>query len=293
MPQLHPIIPVLRNRPLSWGVLIAVGLVVAPELTPFDPNDLGAIELRDARRPPWFFAGSDARFPLGTDRQGRDLLSALAHGARTSVAIALTATLLAAVVGTGLGLLSSTGATWRRTLIGRAGELQLAYPAVVAALLIHAAVTALFPGGMPDATTGFAMVVSAIALGSWPEFAAVARAKAATLWRQDYVTSAVAIGASDHAILWQHIWPGVRSAVAALALAVAVRAIAIEATLSYLGTGLPAAHPTLGGLIRTGQPGLLSGHWWMAGIPILVLIGLCLGLASLASTAQLDQQASA
>lgn len=271
--------PGLPPRPFPLATLAAAILLAVVALTffvmPADGLASSAIDLADAHRPPWFLADNDARFPLGTDDQGRSLNFAIVAGMRTSLLISLSAVALASGVGLVLGLLAATGHRWLDVAIVRFAELQQALPPIATALLLGTLWPSAAAGEFARAGT-FWITVVPIALAAWPEFALTVRGSAASLRQQDYVAAAVVTGARPATILYRHIWPGVRPAVLTLAACYLPRAIAVEATLSYLGVGQLADTPTLGAMIRTGQAELVSGYWWCAGFPLLTLVIICM-----------------
>lgn len=267
------------TRPFPLATLSAAILLAGVALTffvmPANRLAFAAIDLADALRPPWFLAGGDRRFPLGTDAQGRSLDFAIIAGMRTSLLVALSAVALASGVGLAIGFLAASANRWLDAAIMRIAELQQALPPVATALLLGALWAPAAAGEFARADTYWISVVS-IALAAWPEFALTVRGSALSLRQKDYVAAAVVLGGRPTRILRRHIWPGVRPAVLTLAACYLPRAIAIEATLTYLGVGQLADTPTLGAMIRTGQAELVSGCWWCAGIPLLALVIICM-----------------
>jgi len=284
----------------GWGAAALsamIGLVViAPLLAPFDPYELSSIELRDARLPPAFFDAGTMRYLFGTDGQGRDILSALTHGARSTLLIGLTVTLIAGIIGTALGLAASAGGRLIDTIIMRAADIQLSYPAILVALLLDGVGRTIFAVGSSGLAelhangseyetrnvASFVIVIVALSMAYWPYFARTIRAAARVEWSKPYVGAAEAIGLRGFEILARYIWPNVRGQVIVLGTWTLSQAMACEATLSYLGVGLPGNVPSLGVMIRTGQSGLMMGEWWIAGLPTLVLVVLTVTVASIA-----------
>lgn len=270
----------LRSRPRPFPIatlsaaLLLAGVTLTFFMMPANRLAFAAIDLANAHQPPWFFAGDDARFPLGTDGQGRSLDFAIVAGIRTSLLVALSAVVLATGVGLLLGFLAATRCRWLDIAVMRFAELQQALPPVAIALLLGTLWPPAAAGEFARVDTFWISVVS-IALAAWPEFALTVRTSSLSLRQQDYVAAAVVLGGRPATILCRHIWPGVRPALLTLAACYLPRAIAVEATLSYLGIGQLADTPTLGAMIRTGQAELVSGRWWCAGLPLLTLVIIC------------------
>jgi peptide/nickel transport system permease protein len=277
-PVYSRLIPHLSGMRVMASLFLLGVVVGAISLTPLEPQSRS---LADARSPPLGFPDARLIFPLGTDAMGRDMATMLASAGRTSLLIALGSSLIAAVVGTSLGLLASSAGRTIDRLIVRLTEFQLTFPAIFVALILHAML------GMSDEPaasriTGSLLVTLAIAAAAWPEHALLSRAAARREWRLEHIEAARAIGASELSIVRRNIWPSVRPHTITLMVWTASRAVGIEATLSYLGVGLPVGVPSLGRMIRDGQSGLLSGEWWLAGLPILVAVVLCSTLAVVA-----------
>lgn len=263
------------------AVCLAAIMIIPGTFAPYDPFDPAAIDLSNAGLPPALFFGGRPGFPLGTDEQGRDLLSLLVFGTRTSLMIATIATLIAAIVGTLLGLTAAITGHLVDSGIRRLAEIQLTFPAIIVALILQAILTAahVAPGGSVIPAT---LVIAAIAVAGWPEFALGVRAVARAQLPRDYIAAAVSIGRSPTGIVRHHLWPAARGQVVVLSLWTAARAITIEATLSFLGSGLPPQTPSLGRLIRDGHAGLLVGKWWQAGPALVVVTALILFLGAAA-----------
>jgi peptide/nickel transport system permease protein len=268
---------------LGAALGLAAVLIVPDFLSPYDPFDLAAIDLANSRLPPMFFAAGTRTFLLGTDDQGRDLVSLLIYGTRTTLLVAIFATAIAATIGTVLGLAAIVGGRIVDAGVRRVAEFQLAFPALLVALLLQAklAATSLGPNTLAASA---AIVIAAIAIAGWPEFALGVRAIARTQLSRDYIAAAISIGQSPAGIVRHHLWPAVRGQVLVLSLWTAARAITVEATLSFLGNGLPPQTPSLGRLIRDGYATLIAGEWWVAGPALIVVTALILLLGAIAES---------
>ncbi len=250
--------------------LIAVALV-APWIAPADPTDIGSYNLIDSELPPSFVADGDPRYFLGTDNQGRDLLSAIMYGARVSILIGGGAVLLAAVFGVALGLISGYFGGWIDAAIMRVGDVILSLPTILLALLVSGLARALIPNAASAAWAPF-ILIGAIAIHEWVQYARTVRAATMVESRREYVKAAKVIGLPAWRILLRHVLPNVMSSVLVIATINLAGAILTEATLSFLGVGMPPTYPSLGTLIRIGNEFVFSGIWWIAFFPALTLV---------------------
>ena len=273
----------LRRVPLSvWlAGLLALGIIaaaaLAPLIAPFNPTDLTSFNLIDAELPPRFSADGDARFLLGTDNQGRDLLSAMLYGARVSILIGGGAVLVAAVVGVGLGLLAGYFGGWVDAVIMRLGDVILSFPTILLALLVAGVARMLFPAAS-SAEWAPIILVGAIAIHEWVQYARTVRAATMVESARDYVRAVKVIGLPSRQIMLRHILPNVMGPVLVIATINLAAAVLTEATLSFLGVGMPPTYPSLGTLIRIGNEFVFSGVWWIALFPALLLVLLVLGV---------------
>lgn len=274
---------ILRHMPISVMLaallaLIIIGAAVfAPVLSPFDPTDLKSFNLIDAEIPPRFAADGDPRFLLGTDNQGRDLFSTMLYGARVSIAIGGGAVLVAASVGVLLGLLAGYLGGWVDALIMRVGDVILSFPTILLALLVAGIARTLFPaaGGAEWAPV---ILIGAISIHEWVQYARTVRAATMVESARDYVRAVRVIGLPSHRIMLRHILPNVMGPVLVIATINLAAAILTEATLSFLGVGMPPTYPSLGTLIRIGNEFVFSGIWWIALFPALLLVLLVLAV---------------
>lgn len=250
----------------------------APWLAPHDPTDLATLELADALLPPSWLADGRPRYLLGTDAQGRDILSALMYGTRISLMVGVASVLLSMLIGIALGLLAGYLGGKTDALIMRLCDVMLSFPAILVALLVDGAGRAVFP----DAHDGFALIVLivAISLTGWVQYARTVRGSTLIERNKEYVQAARVIGVPPLRLMRRHVLPNVMGPVTVLATIHVATAILIEATLSFLGVGMPVTSPSLGTLVRVGNDFLLSGEWWIAIFPgaMLVLIALSTNL---------------
>ena len=252
--------------------------VFAPWVAPHDPFDLATLNLADARLPPAWEDEGNASYLLGTDDQGRCILSALMYGARISLAVGLASVLLSVVAGVGLGLLSGFAGGKVDAFIMRVCDVMLSFPSILIALLIDGVGRALFPNA--HETLAFGVLIFAIALGGWVQYARTVRGSTLVERNKEYVQAARVIGVAPWRIMARHVLPNVMGPVLVLATIQVAAAILTEATLSFLGVGVPPTSPSLGTLIRIGNDFLFSGEWWITIFPgvMLVLIALSVNL---------------
>ncbi len=270
-----------RNSPVAMVAAAVAALCVfcaafAPWVAPHDPFDLASLELSDSRLPPAWDAEGKPAYLLGTDDQGRDILSALMYGARISLLVGLASVLLSVLVGVSLGLLSGFVGGRIDAFIMRVCDVMLSFPPILIALLIDGVGRALFPNAHD--TLAFAVLILAIALSGWVKFARTVRGSTLVERNKEYVQAARVIGVPRWRIMARHVLPNVTGPVLVLATIDIGQAILIEATLSFLGVGVPPTRPSLGTLIRIGNDFLFSGEWWITIFPGLVLVMIALSV---------------
>ena len=260
------------------ALLLIGGALFAEVVTPHRPFDLAALNLADARLPPMWLDGGSRSFPLGTDDQGRDILSALFFGARISLIVGVLAVLLSMAFGVTVGLLAGFVGGRLDAFLMRVCDVMLSFPSILVALLIDGVGRVLFPDA--PASLAVAVLVLAIALTGWVPYARTVRGSTLVERHKDYVSAARLIGVAPLAIMRRHVLPNVLSPVLVLATIQVASAIITEATLSFLGVGVPPTSPSLGTLIRIGNDLLFSGEWWITVFPgaMLVLIALSVNL---------------
>lgn len=221
--------------------------------------------------PPAWQEGGNKAFLLGTDEQGRDLLSAILYGLRVSMEIGLSSVVISIVVGVSLGLLSGYAGGFTDTLIMRFCDIMLSFPAILLALLVDGVVRVLLPNEVHDQAS-YGVLIFAISLSGWVKYARTVRGATLSEKRRDYVQAAQVFGVSSTRIMFTHILPNVCGPILVLATVQVATAIIAEATLSFLGVGVPPTTPSLGTLIRVGNEYLFSGEWWITIFPGLTLI---------------------
>ena len=260
------------------ALLLIGGALFAEVVTPHRPFDLATLNLADARLPPMWLDGGSRSFPLGTDDQGRDILSALFFGARISLIVGVLAVLLSMAFGVTVGLLAGFVGGRLDAFLMRVCDVMLSFPSILVALLIDGVGRVLFPDA--PASLAVAVLVLAIALTGWVPYARTVRGSTLVERHKDYVSAARLIGVAPLAIMRRHVLPNVLSPVLVLATIQVASAIITEATLSFLGVGVPPTSPSLGTLIRIGNDLLFSGEWWITVFPgaMLVLIALSVNL---------------
>lgn len=247
-------------------------------VAPHNPFDLASLELMDARLPPAWMEEGTRKYILGTDDQGRDILSALMYGARISLFVGLASVVLSMVIGVGLGLLSGFVGGKVDAFIMRVCDVMLSFPSILIALLIDGVGRAMFPNAHD--TLAFLVLILAISLTGWVQYARTVRGSTMVERNKEYVQAARVIGVKPSRIMWKHVLPNVLGPVLVLATIQVAAAIITEATLSFLGVGVPPTSPSLGTLIRVGNDFLFSGEWWITIWPgaMLVLIALSVNL---------------
>ena len=252
--------------------------VFAPWVAPHNPLDLTTLELSDARLPPAWMEGGSRKYLLGTDDQGRDILSALMYGARISLFVGLVSVLISVVVGVLLGLVAGFKGGWVDSFLMRLCDVMLSFPAILVALLIAGVGRALFPNA--NESLAFGVLVIAISLTGWVQYARTVRGSTMVERGKEYVQAARVTGVPSWRIMLRHVLPNVMGPVMVLATIQVATAIITEATLSFLGVGVPPTSPSLGTLIRVGNDYLFSGEWWITIFPglMLVLIALSVNL---------------
>jgi peptide/nickel transport system permease protein len=258
-------------------LIIVLGALLAPLIAPHDPYDLRQLSLLDSHNPPAWLTGGDLRFLLGTDDQGRDVFSTILYGSRQSIAIGAMATLFAACLGITLGLIAGYTGGSADSLIMRAADIQATFPAILIAMLIDGTSRALF-GEQRNEQVVFWVMVLSIGLSFWVQYARTVRGSTLVEKNKDYVLAARLIGIRPGLILFRHVLPNVVGPVLVIATINLALAIITEATLSFLGLGLPSTQPSLGTLIQIGQKYLFAGEWWIAIFPGITLAALVLAV---------------
>ena len=252
--------------------------VFAGVIAPHNPFDLATLELSDSMLPPAWMAGGRWTYVLGTDEQGRDVLSALMYGARISLLIGGASVLVSTVVGVGLGLVSGYAGGAVDAFIMRVCDVMLSFPSILIALLIAGVGRALFP--QAHDSLAFGVLILAIALPGWVQYARTVRGSTLVERNKEYVQAARVVGVPTLRIMRRHVLPNVLGPVLVLATIHLAVAIQTEATLSFLGVGVSPTSPSLGTFINEGNKQLFSGAWWLVIFPgsMLLLIALSMNL---------------
>ncbi len=258
-------------------VLIVGGAALAPWIAPSNPYDLSSFSLMDGLLPPFWQEGGQPRFLLGTDDQGRDMVSAILYGARLSLLIGLMAMAVATVLGVGLGLAAGYFGGRFDAVVMRIADVQLALPAILTALLIDGIARGALPPALHE-DLRVTVLTMAIALSLWVNFARTARASTFVEKNKEYVQAAMIQGQHPLRVMFVHVLPNILGPLLVIMTVDLASAILLEATLSFLGIGLPADSPSLGTLIRIGMQFLLSGEWWILWVPTLFLVALVVSI---------------
>ena len=274
---------ILKAPVAFWSALVLACLCIAafgaPLLAPYDAFDPGSANVADARLPPGSHGMFGDSYPLGTDPQGRDLLSAMMYGLRTSLAVGFGSVVLAALVGVTLGLLSGYFGGILDAVVMRIADIQLSLPPILVALLIDGVTLAMLDRARHD-LLAIPTLILAISTSLWVQFARTVRARTQIEKNKDYVLAARISGVGTFRVLTAHILPNVGVPALVIATVNLAVAILVEATLSFLGVGVPATQPSLGTLVRIGNEFLFSGDWWMSILPggLLVAVALSINL---------------
>ena len=270
-----------RSRVTVSATLVAIviigGAVLAPWLAPHDPFDPGSLSLLDASNPPAWLDGGSWTYPLGTDNQGRDILSAILYGSRLSLMVGFSAVFLAMLLGVTLGLIAGWNGGLVEAIIMRVADVKLSFPAILIALLIDGLARGVLPRDAQSEIAPYVLIV-AIALSFWVQYARTVRASTLVERDKEYILAARIIGVRPVKIVLGHLLPNVIGPVLVIATINLALAILTEATLSFLGVGLPPTQPSLGTLIRNGNDYLFSGDWWISIFPGVVLAALILSV---------------
>ncbi len=259
------------------ALILVVGAVFAPWLAPHDPMDVASLSLMDSFKPPIFMPDADWSNLLGTDNQGRDVLSAIMYGMRISLVVGLLSVLFAIVVGIAVGLLAGYAGGVTDTVLMRIADVQLTFPTILTALLVDGVITAALPRTMREALQIY-VIIFAIGISLWPNFARTVRGSTLVERNKDYVMAARVIGVPSWRIMLSHVLPNITGPVMVVGTLSLGLAVIAEATLSFLGVGLPPTEPSLGTLIRFGDDFLFSGQWWVTVFPGVALIMMVLAI---------------
>jgi peptide/nickel transport system permease protein len=258
-------------------VLIIAIAFLSPLIAPHTPFDPSTLSLSDGLKPPAWMQDGDWAFPLGTDDQGRDVLSSIMYGTRLSLVVGLASVIVSMLLGISLGLVSGYVGGATDAVIMRIADVQLTFPAILVALLIDGVVRGLISVQRHDEIALF-VIIGAIGLSFWVQYARTVRGSVLVEKNKEYVQAARVIGLSPVLIMVRHVLPNVTGPVLVIATINLGLAIISEATLSFLGVGLPSTQPSLGTLIRLGNELLQSGEWWITVFPGITLAALVLAV---------------
>jgi peptide/nickel transport system permease protein len=272
-----------RHSPVAMAstfvaLLMIAAAVLAPLIAPQNPFNPAGLNLMDGfTHPGEAGMGSGRIFHLGADEQGRDLLSAILYGSRVSLLIGFISVLFSMGLGIGLGLLAGYAGGRTDALIMRIADIQLSFPAILIALLVFGVAKGVIPPMHQERATLFVMIF-ALGISNWAQYCRTVRASTLVEKSKDYVAAAKLIGISPFPLMLKHILPNVMGPVMVIATINLALTILEEATLSFLGVGMPPTQPSLGTLIRFGQQFMFSGEWWILLFPALTLIALALAI---------------
>ncbi len=257
---------------LSFVLAIAAPLIAVQN--PFDP---GQLQLINSRIAPLWMADGQSPFLLGTDEQGRDVLSAILYGLRISLVVGILGVVFSGLLGIALGLIAGYFGGAIDAVIMRIADVQLTFPAILIALLINGIVKSMF-GNRLDAMSMLGVLVLAIGLSFWVQYARTVRGSVMVEKNKDYVAAAQLIGLPAPVIMLRHVLPNAMGPILVIATINLALAVITEATLSFLGTGMPDTMPSLGTLIRIGNNYLFAGEWWIVAFPGIALAALVLSV---------------
>ncbi|HEV7260109.1 MAG TPA: ABC transporter permease [Bosea sp. (in: a-proteobacteria)] len=272
-----------RSSPVTvvatlMALLLVLAAVAAPLIAPYDPFDPASLDLSDGfSRPMQPNEITGKVFWLGSDAQGRDIFSAILYGSRVSLLVGAASVLFSLVIGVGLGLIAGYVGGRTEALIMRVADVQLSFPAILVALLVFGVARGLIPPALQERMTLLVLVI-AIGLSNWAQYARTVRGSTLVEKNKVYVDAARLIGLKAWPVMLKHVLPNVAGPVLVIATINLALAVIEEATLSFLGVGMPPTQPSLGTLIRFGQQYLFSGEWWILLFPSLVLVLLALSI---------------
>jgi len=258
-------------------LVILLSSVFAPWLTPHDPFNPASLDLMEAFTPPVWIEDGTWKYPLGTDDQGRDILSTIMYGNRISLIVGFFAVLFSMLIGVTLGTVSGYVGGWFEVVTMRLADAQLTVPPILIALLVDGVARTTLPRELQEDMAIYVLIFS-IGIAAWPQYARVTRSGAMVERNKEYIAAAQVIGIRPVRIMLGHIVPNVMGPTLVMATIGVALAIIIEATLSFLGIGVPPTTPSLGTLIRIGNDFLFSGEWWITIFPVVALVVLVLAV---------------
>ncbi len=260
-------------------IILFVGAFGAPIIAPHTPYDGATISIMDSELPPIWMEGSDSRFILGTDDQGRDIFSAMLYGMRVSLIIGFGSVILQIFLGIVIGLAAGYGSSRLDNFLMRFADVQLSFSSYMVAIFFGAVImSAVGVGGYEKIAVPFLILV--IAISEWPKMARTVRGSVLAEKRKEYVEAARVVGFSSVRIVFRHILPNCLTPILVISTLQVAQAVMTEAALSFIGLGMPVTQPSLGTLIRSGFDYFFSGYWWITLFPgiLLVLLSLSINL---------------
>ncbi len=266
--------------PVAMGSFVILSVLAlsafgAPVIAPHNPYDTTTIDIMDAELPPVWMDGAESRFPLGTDAQGRDMLSTMLYGMRISLIIGIGAVALQAIIGVVLGLVAGYRGGRIDSFLMRLADVQLSFSTLMVAIFLSAIFQAVF-GVAAFENMAVPFLVLVIGIAEWPQYARTVRASVLAEKKKEYVEAARVMGLPSGRIMWRHILPNTMSPLMVLSTVQVAHAIMSEAALSFLGLGMPITKPSLGSLINSGFEYIFSGAWWITTFPGILLVLLIL-----------------
>ena len=271
----------LRDPLAISSFLVLATLVVisfgAPIIAPFDPYDQTIIDIMDSEIAPIWDEAGDKRFLLGTDPQGRDMLSTMLYGMRVSILIGLGAVALQSFIGIIVGLVAGYRGGKTEAFLMRLADVQLSFSTYMVAIFIGALFQGLFGMGVYE-NYAVPLVIMIIGLAEWPQYARTVRASVMAEKKKEYVEAARVVGLKPTRIMWRHILPNTMTPVLVISTVQVANAIMSEAALSFIGLGMPVSQPSLGSLIKSGFDYIFSGSWWITLFPGIALVVLILSI---------------
>ncbi len=264
---------------ISFVVLFALSVVSfgAPILAPHDPYDQTTIDIMDSELPPIWKDGGDSRFVLGTDPQGRDMLSTMFYGMRVSILIGLGAVALQSILGIVVGLIAGYKGGKLEAFLMRLADVQLSFSTYMVAIFIGALFQGIFGMGVYE-HYAIPILILIIGFAEWPQYARTVRASVMAEKKKEYVEAARVIGLPPTRIMLRHILPNTMTPVMVISTVQVANAIMSEAALSFIGLGMPVSQPSLGSLIKSGFDYIFSGSWWITLFPGIALVVLILSI---------------
>jgi peptide/nickel transport system permease protein len=271
-----------QQTPSAYIAAIVVSIFLclalfAPWIAQQNPFDLSTFSLLSSELPPAWLAGGDSHFLFGTDVQGRDVLSTILYGLRISLLVGFGSVLLSTVIGVSLGLAAGYAGKWIDTLIMRVADIQLSFPAILVALLVNGVARTALPREIFN-SVALPILVFSIGISNWVQYARTVRSQVMVEKDKEYVQAANILGRSALFVATRHILPNTTGPITVLAAINLALAMLTEATLSFLGVGMPPTRPSLGTLVRIGNEYMLSGDWWIVIFPSVALVVLVLAV---------------